>query len=124
LILLLNPKVMGWAMYHRHICAKRTFQQVDAAIFQTLWQWAKRRHPEKGRRWIKEKYFTSLPGPCGGQQWVFNGEAEGGKDGPRRVRLFSASRMPIRRHLKVRADVNPYDPTCREYLAQRHHREP
>lgn len=46
-IIKLNPKIKGWAMYHRHICAKQTFSQVDSAIFQALWQWCVSRHPTK-----------------------------------------------------------------------------
>jgi RNA-directed DNA polymerase len=122
LIWLLNPKIQGWAMYHRHVCAKRVFNRVDHAIFVTLWQWAKRRHPNKGRRWIKQKYFTSLPGPGGGNQWVFFGEVEGKENAPRRVTLFEASRVRINRHVKIRSDVYPYDPKWREYLAHRHER--
>ena len=52
LVLLLNPKIKGWAMYHRHICAKPTFHFVDHAIFKALWQWCKRRHPNKSKRWM------------------------------------------------------------------------
>src|SRR5580700_7862319 len=47
LIYLLNQKIVGWAMYHRHVCAKATFEYVDHAIFETLWHWCKRRHPNK-----------------------------------------------------------------------------
>jgi RNA-directed DNA polymerase len=120
LIMMLNPKTKGWAMYHRHICAKRTFNHVDHAIFQTLWQWANRRHPNKGRLWIKRKYFTYLPGPCGGNNWTFFGEVEN-KDGEqKRVALFRASSLSIRRHIKIKADVNPYAPRWKEYLDQRH----
>ena len=57
LVQLLNPKIVGWAMYHRHICAKQTFSQVDHAIFKSLWQWCERRHPNKGERWIAQKYL-------------------------------------------------------------------
>ncbi len=35
-----------------------------------LWQWAKRRHPKKPRRWIKDRYFHQV----GGRNWVFRGE--------------------------------------------------
>ena len=35
----LNPKIRGWANYHRHAVSKRVFQRVDAAIFRSLWQW-------------------------------------------------------------------------------------
>jgi RNA-directed DNA polymerase len=121
-ILMLNPKIKGWAMYHRHVCAKRTFNRVDHAIFATLWQWCKRRHPNKGRRWVARKYFTYLPGPAGGNRWVFFGQVEG-KDGELRpVALFEASRLRIRRHIKLRADVNPYDPRWADYLKRRHSR--
>ncbi len=48
LIAQLNPKIRGWANYHRHIVSKETFTKVDHAIFTMLWQWAKRRHPTPG----------------------------------------------------------------------------
>src|SRR2546429_472925 len=39
----LNPKIRGWANYHRHVVSKRTFGRVDHAIFSNLWQWARDR---------------------------------------------------------------------------------
>lgn len=120
LVRLLNPKIKGWAMYHRHICAKRTFNLVDHALFQTLWHWCKRRHPNQGKRWIAGKYFTTLPGELGGDHWVFFGEVKG-KDGePRPIALTRTSCIPIRRHIKIRADVNPYSPDWTPYLERRH----
>jgi group II intron reverse transcriptase/maturase len=47
LICQLNPVIRGWAMYHRHALSAKVFQSVDDAIFQALWRWAKRRHPNK-----------------------------------------------------------------------------
>ena len=123
LVMQLNPKIKGWAMYHRHICAKRTFNQVDHAIFQALWRWCVRRHPNKGKRWIATKYFTTVPGEAGGNHWVFYGEVER-TDGERKsVALFEASRVRIRRHIKIQADCNPYSPSWTEYLMRRHSRE-
>lgn len=55
LIWQLNPVIRGWAMYHRHQASKETFTKVDHTIFRLLWSWAKRRHPNKGKQWIKEK---------------------------------------------------------------------
>jgi hypothetical protein len=53
----------GWANYHKHVVAKKTFARVDADIWSMLWRWATRRHPQKGTQWIKEKYFqTCLSG--------------------------------------------------------------
>src|SRR5216683_4343190 len=41
LILLLNPLIRGWARYHQHVVSKEIFQDVDSAIFEMLWQWAR-----------------------------------------------------------------------------------
>jgi RNA-directed DNA polymerase len=123
LVRLLNPKIKGWAMYHRHICAKRAFIQVDHAIFAALWQWAKRRHPDKGKRWIACKYFTTVAGEYGGNHWMFFGEVKNGNDVPRPIVLFHAARVRIRRHIKLRAEVNPYAPRWAKYLQRRHSHE-
>src|SRR5271169_6476995 len=53
----LNPKIRGWANYHRHVVSKRVFSRVDHSIFIRLWQWARRRHPEKSSGWLKQKYL-------------------------------------------------------------------
>jgi RNA-directed DNA polymerase len=53
----LNPEIRGWANYHRHVVSKHTFGHVDRNIFSSLWQWARRRHPNKSPRWFKPKYF-------------------------------------------------------------------
>ena len=110
-------------MYHRHICAKKTFAYVDNAIFQALWQWCVRRHPEKGKSWIARKYFTTVVGEGGGNHWVFFGEAERRNGESRPVALMRASRVRIRWHIKIRADVNPYAPRWAKYLERRHSRE-
>ena len=34
----LNPVLRGWAMFHRHICAKQTYQWVDSIIYGILWK--------------------------------------------------------------------------------------
>jgi RNA-directed DNA polymerase len=124
LVRMLNLKIKGWAMYHRHICAKATFSQVDSAIFDTLMQWCKRRHREKNKHWIVNKYFTRVPGENGGNRWVFFGEEEKVDGEIRLVTLMKASSVSIRRHTKIRADVNPYAPAWKAYLERRHsHRD-
>ena len=59
---LLNPLIRGWAHYHSKVCARKTFEKVDHEIFQILWKWSKRRHPNKGLRWIKDKYWAIKTG--------------------------------------------------------------
>ena len=67
LIRLLNPIIKGWANYHKSVVAKETFNHVDNEIWQSLWQWAKRRHPDKSPVWITKKYFKTV----GNRNWVF-----------------------------------------------------
>jgi RNA-directed DNA polymerase len=118
LIVLLNPIIRGWCNYHKHACSKRTFVQVDTAIFRCLWQWAKRRHQRenKNRQWVADKYFGTL----GGRSWRFFGETQKAKWEPAtRNWLALAARVRIVRHIKIRNTVNPYDPVDAAYLAER-----
>jgi RNA-directed DNA polymerase len=115
LIVNLNPVIRGWANYHRHVSSKRTFSQVDHAIFRALWRWAVRRHSKKSRRWIKDRYFEVV----GGRHWVFHGEVAGREEMIQSVRLFEASSVPIRRHTKVKGEANPYDPAWEPYFEER-----
>ena len=115
LIAILNPKIRGWAAYHQHASSKKTFVKIDHAIFVALWQWVKRRHPNKGHRWIKAKYFLSE----GTRNWVFYGEQEGQDGKPYHVRLLLAADTPIKRHIKIKGDANPYDPQWELYFEAR-----
>jgi len=49
LIALLNPVIRGWANYHQHAVAKKAFASMDHAIWENLWQWAKRVDARVGR---------------------------------------------------------------------------
>jgi len=57
----LNPIIRGWANYHQHIAAKDSFRSLDSQIYRYLRDWAKRRHPHKGKRWLTQKYWLSGP---------------------------------------------------------------
>ena len=111
----LNPKIRGWANYHRHVVSKRVFQCVDHAIFIRLWQWARRRHPKKSRRWLKKKYFEQQRQ----NNWIFFGESCDNEGIPHKVRLLLASSTPIQRHVKVKSEANPYDPAYETYFEKR-----
>jgi len=115
LICHLNPIIRGWAMYHRHGVSSKVFQAVDHAIFQALWRWAKRRHPNKGVRWVKARYFHTIDE----HNWVFSGKVRGPKGQPQTVHLFTAHSLPIQRHIKINNAVNPYDPQWELYLEKR-----
>jgi len=116
LILQLNPIIQGWVNYHRYANSKRTFEQIDTAIFRAIWAWAKRRHPGEGRKWVAEKYF----GTFGGRSWRFFGETRKAKGEPMtRNWLKIAAHTRIVRHVKIRQNVNPYDPADAPYFVNR-----
>lgn len=115
LIRLLNPKIRGWTNFHRHTCASQTFSYVSHLVFQTIWRWAKRRHPNKGRQWVKKKYFRS----SGARNWIFNAKVKS-KDGETiYLDLIDAGTVRIKRHIKIRAKATPYDPAYTEYFQKR-----
>jgi hypothetical protein len=61
LIARLNPRIQGWANYHRHFVSNQVFVQVDDAIFRALWQWARRRHHTKtSDRVMLQVFWTTL----------------------------------------------------------------
>jgi len=111
----LNPKIRGWANYHRQVVSTRTFARVDHHIFSSLWRWARRRHPNKNTRWCKHKYFALRRG----RDWSFFGETCDDEGQPSQVWLHHARSTPIQRHVKVKGDANPYDPAYETYFAQR-----
>ena len=111
----LNPRIRGWANYHRHVVSKRTFGRVDHTIFSNLWQWARRRHPNKPSRWVKAKYFERRRG----RDWTFFDETCDDEGRPNKVWLYNAKSTPIKRHVKVKGEANPYDPTYETYFEER-----
>lgn len=115
LIKLLNPILRGWANYHSHVVAKETFSRNDKRVWSMLWRWAVRRHPNKGARWVKDKYFKTR----GTRNWVF-ATTEKRKDGTQKehVLLYQAD-TPIKRHLKIKAHANPHDPQWEPYFESR-----
>jgi RNA-directed DNA polymerase len=115
LIAQLNPMIRGWANYHQHVVSKKTFHQVDTAIFNVLWAWAKRRHPNKPRRWVVDKYFQ----PRHGRTWTFVGTRVDRKGKPYELTLVRAGDTPIKRHVKVKGAANPYDPQWEVYFEKR-----
>jgi RNA-directed DNA polymerase len=114
LIRMLNPVIRGWVNYHRHAVSSVAFSRLDFMVWKLLWQWAKRRHRGKSRTWIKQRYWRTR----GSRHWTFAADVViDGK--PRTISLVYATDTPIRRHVKVRAEVNPYSPQWASYLAER-----
>ena len=108
LVRTLNPILRGWANYYRHAVSKKVFQALDHWLWRKLWDWAKRRHPNKTRHWIALKYFD-MPAT-----WTFFGKEQG-----HCLRIFKLAAVAIKRHIKIKAHANPYDPDWEMYFESR-----
>lgn len=104
LIKKLNQQIRGWANYHQSVCASEAFTHIDYVLYELLWRWAKRRHPQKSRGWIASNYWHSKQS----KNWVFSTENS---------ELLCLSHIPIVRHTKIRMEANPYFDT--QYFTDR-----
>jgi len=93
----LNQQIKGWTMYHRYAASKRTFTYVDHRIFQMVRRWCRRRHRNKSRKWIKEKYFQQ----DGHRHWVFTGTLRDQKGQGWPIQLMAAAKVRI---IRLRED--------------------
>lgn len=111
IIRLLNPVIEGWANYYRSCCASETFRKADAQIFYKVWRWSQRRHPQKGKYWIANKYFHTVKG----RSWTFAVKLES-EDGEKYHSLKRLTSTKIVRHIKIRSEANPYDTDWTDYF--------
>ncbi len=106
----LNPQIRGWTFYYRSVVAHAAFAHCDHVLWQRLWRWATRRHPQKSARWVARRYWLLQPGAL----WQFVDR----RDGTVTRRLARHRDTPIKRHIKVRGMASPFDGNLR-YWARR-----
>ena len=94
--------------------SKKVFARTYYEIWSCLWRWALHRHPNKGKRWIKARYFQTWKG----RDWVFACPSKDLKKVPI-TKLIHLSDTPIKRHVKIRNNANPFDPQWKNYFEER-----
>ncbi|MDD1729073.1 MAG: group II intron reverse transcriptase/maturase [Methanospirillum sp.] len=104
LIQRINPIIQGWANYHRYMVSKRIFTRQDHILWNQLYSWAKRRHPDKSKQWLKNRYWHR----DGKRDWIFETKIS---------RLISLSYIPTVHYRMVILEKNPY--LDQEYFRQR-----
>jgi len=114
----LNSLLRGWGFQFRHLVASKTFSYLNNRLFRQLWKWARKRHNNKGARWAKQRYFTTV----GNDRWVFYARHNRTKGRSRPLIQFRLSRLPIRRHIKVRSEARYHDARYAEYFKERRKR--
>jgi RNA-directed DNA polymerase len=110
----LNPVIRGWAAYYRTVVSKEIFSALDHYVWRLTYKWALRAHPNKPKRWAKDRYFGAFH-PARRDCWVF-----GDRDSGRYLVKFSWT--PIVRHRLVAGGASPDDPALASYWATRRRR--
>lgn len=100
----INPIIRGWANYHKYVNSKRIFTRQDHILWNQLYSWGKRRHPDKSKQWLKDRYWHH----DGKRDWTFETKNE---------RLISLAYIPIIRYRMIVLKMNPY--LDKEYFEQR-----
>lgn len=111
----LNPILRGWGNYNRHGVSKRVFSYIDYQVWKALWKWALKRHPNKGKKWVANKYFKTI----NGVRWCFSGIVKNRHDVNQIITVFKLTTIPISRHVKVKGMASPDDPQLTSYWESR-----
>lgn len=115
LICTINPMIRGWVNYHKSVVSKHTFTKVDGKIWRALWKWAKRRHPKKGSKWVRQKYFIKKEL----RNYCFSATEKRKKMKTKEYNLVYAADKPIIRHNKIKSSASIFSPKYDEYFEAR-----
>ena len=97
----LNPVLRGWANYHRHVVSSEAFSRVDTYVFEQLWRMVRRRHQNKAKGWLMKKYWS-----VGGKHVL--SFLHKYKNKSRILKVLRVCSIGIKRHIKIKAEANPY----------------
>jgi RNA-directed DNA polymerase len=116
LIRKLNPILRGFANYYKGAVSKETFGYISHRVWQYLWRWAKRRHPNKNTKWVRKRYFKTIKG----NRWTFACTISDRRRKDKNFVLYQVAKTAVERHIKVKGDASPDDPSLKEYWEKRH----
>jgi RNA-directed DNA polymerase len=112
----LNPILRGFANYYKGGVSKETFGYISFRVWQYLWTWAKRIHPKKNSKWVRKQYFKNI----NGNKWSFACNISDRRDKKIILSLYQIAYTLIERHIKVKGEASPDDPSLKEYWEKRH----
>ena len=107
-ILMLNAAIRGWVNYFRGSVCTNVFKALDHWMFRKAYRFVVRRHPNKGKRWIVNRYFPQQDG----RRWVFS-------DLQSKATLLRFSGTKVVRHVVVQGFASPDDAKLAAYWEQR-----
>lgn len=53
----LNPIIIGWTNYYRHVSAKRDFQEINTYLWKLMLDWSKRKRKNESHKQIRKMYL-------------------------------------------------------------------
>ena len=118
LIRKLNPILRGFANYYKGVVSKETFSYISHRVWQYLWRWAKRRHPNKSKEWVRKRYFKTIKG----NRWTFACTTSDRRGKDKELVLYQIASTRIERHTKVKGNASRDDPSLQKYWDKRHQR--
>lgn len=98
LLMVLNPKLRGFANYYRFVVSKRTYCKITGEIWQKIYRWICKSHPKKPVKWLMRRYLTEYHPLKMTKTFQMNG-----------MKLYLPMFMPIVRFKKVRSGIRVYD---------------
>lgn len=110
----LNSILRGWAFAHRHLVAKRLMNNLDNEVFKKVCKWLTLEHRNKTWAWIKQRYWHQFGGRNNIGMYYSTKTVQ-----KKWIGLFRLASVPIRRHVKIRCEANPFNPDDWEYFAMR-----
>ncbi len=96
LIVGLNSRIRGWTNYYRFCRTHVAYSRVHNTLWRWIWDWCKRRHPLKRKRWIYRHYYGK-----GDRRWQLVA------DGFKLRDPFDTKRKSYRWNVGA---LSPYDP--------------
>jgi RNA-directed DNA polymerase len=112
LIKSLNPLIIGTANYWKPTVAKKIFSDMDYYIWNKIYKFLRRLHPNKGWKWIKRKYFPEYDDGYHRGKWVLTGPKQ-------ENHLIKMSWTKIKRHKMITHNNSPYDKSKENYFMNR-----
>ena len=105
----LNAKIVGFCNYFKWSKANRSFAYLSHRLWEQLRNWARKRHPTRGKKWFIARYWKSI----GGNNWAFTWE------GMTLIEPYTRYDKDWYKRPKLRIHASPYDPSMKEYWSKR-----
>jgi len=108
----LNPLIRGVANYWKPSSANKTFSELDNYIWQKVFKFIKRLHPNKPMKWLIKTYFPIYEDEKRVNKWILTGPKKGNN-------LIKMSWTSLKRHELIEFNHSPYDKSKTEYFNKR-----